>query len=58
MLCTFTTNKGQTLIVRSDDIRMIENRGPEESIVLWMIGDAIHDRIIQGTALENAARIQ
>jgi hypothetical protein len=58
MLCTFTTKDGKTLIVRSDDIRVIEDAGDDESLLIWMIGDQVQDKFIQGTARENAERIQ
>jgi len=35
MLCTFTTEDG-TLVIRSDDIRVIENAGPERSRLIFM----------------------
>lgn len=59
MLCTFTTIEGKTLIIRSDDIRVIEDRIPSngESFLMWTIGDLHHDRVIQGTASENRDRL-
>lgn len=57
MLCTFTTETGD-LIVRSDDIRAIEDRS-DGTFVAWSIGgENIKVARIVGTALENAARIQ
>ena len=58
MLCTFTTEFGQTLIIRSDDIRVIQDADNGISILTWMIGDAHHDQHIRGTARANADRIQ
>lgn len=56
MLCTFTTEQG-TLIVRSDDIRRLEDDGPSTQLV-WMEGELRCEQWILGTAAENAARIQ
>lgn len=57
MLSTFTKLDGGTLIVRSEDIKAIED-GTRGCTLVWLIGDQIHDRVIQGTALENLAHIQ
>jgi hypothetical protein len=59
MLCTFTTSEGKTLVIRSDDIRVIEDRVPSngEGFLVWMIGDERQDRVIRGTAAENRDRI-
>lgn len=58
MLCTFTTETG-ILIVRSDDIRILEDKVSDGGAVLvFMVGDGIHSRAIHGTARENADRIQ
>jgi hypothetical protein len=57
MLCTFTTEDG-TLVIRSDDIRVIENAGPERARLIFMDGDDRLMRIISGTAAENRDRIQ
>lgn len=57
MLCTFTTEKGN-LIVRSDDIRSIEDLGNGECHLTWAIGAEWFHREITGTALENRDRIQ
>ena len=57
MLCTFTTNTGG-LIIRSDDIRVIEDAGPGQSRLIFMEGDDRLMRIIFGTAVENRDRIQ
>ena len=56
MLCTFTTDYG-ALVVRSDDIRAIEDR-PNGTILVWMVGSDFNDRMIIGTAAENRGRIQ
>jgi hypothetical protein len=56
MLCTFTTKDG-ALVIRSDDIRSISDSS-RGTLLLWVIGDAIHDRLIEGTASENRDRIQ
>jgi hypothetical protein len=57
MLCTFTTEGGDTLIIRSDDIRAIEDGAPNTSLLVCMLGDKIETRGIQGTARENRDRI-
>jgi len=63
MLCTFTTEQG-ALIIRSDDIRSIEDVSPGENFVgdwallRWMIGDQVFKIGIKGTAIENRDRIQ
>lgn len=57
MLCTFTTKDG-ILIVRSDDIRSIEDVGVGRTVLAWHDGDDLNLRDIQGTALENRDRIQ
>jgi hypothetical protein len=57
MLCTFTTEHG-TLIIRSDDIRAIEDSiSPPGCILTWQIGTVIDSRLILGTASENRERI-
>jgi hypothetical protein len=56
MLCTFITEHG-TLVVRSDDIRVIENAGPEQCRLIFMIGTDATARTIEGTASENRDRI-
>lgn len=59
MLCTFTTKQGDTLVIRSDDIRVLQDtREGDTALLLFVIGDAVHDRIILGTARANAERIQ
>jgi hypothetical protein len=58
MLCTFTTASGRTLVVRSEDIRSIEDESAEVSTIVWLVGNDSHSRTIQGTASENLARIQ
>lgn len=58
MLCTFTTAQGETLVVRSDDIRMILDINDGDSALVWLIGETTNERRITGTALENMARIQ
>lgn len=57
MLCTFTTKDG-TLIIRSDDIRAIEDGADGTACLAWLSGDQIEVRTILGSAAENAARIQ
>jgi len=57
MLCAFTTKDGETLVIRSDDIRMLLDRA-NGSRLTWVIGADAHDMYIQGSARENAARIQ
>ena len=57
MLCTFTTGHG-SLIIRSDDIRAIEDR-PNGAILVWVTaGELFNTADITGTALENRDRIQ
>ncbi len=57
MLCTFTTGNG-LLIIRSDDIRMIEDGATGTAELIWKIGDENTSRTITGTAAENRDRIQ
>lgn len=57
MLCTFTTEDGG-LIVRSEDIRVLEDAGKERSRLIFTVGDDSLMRIITGTAVENRDRIQ
>ena len=56
MLCTFTTERGN-LIIRSEDIRAIEDGGAETTLT-FMVGDAPNTETIAGTAIENRDRIQ
>jgi hypothetical protein len=58
MLCTFTTRGEKTLIVRSDDIRAIEDYGDGLSRLVYLVGNDTLSTFILGTATENAARIQ
>lgn len=64
MLCTFTTLSGGALIVRSDDIRLIEDvidlvhLENETAVLVWMVGDQHRTRDIAGTARDNMRRIQ
>lgn len=58
MLCTFTTRGEKTLIVRSDDIRAIEDYTEDQSRLVYMVGNDAQSTFILGTAAENAARIQ
>jgi hypothetical protein len=58
MLCTFTTRGEKTLIVRSDDIRAIEDYAGNESRLVYMVGNDSMSTFVQGTATENAVRIQ
>lgn len=57
MLCAFTTETG-SLIIRSDDIRVIEDAGSDKSRVIFAIVDSEIMRMVTGTALENRDRIQ
>lgn len=63
MFCTFTTKDG-TLVVRTQDIRRIEDRrksddsNTTECLVEWVRDDGVRDdRVIAGTAAENLARL-
>lgn len=66
MLCTFTIKAGN-LVVRSDDIRQIEDLSPIEhansglegawSLLRWVIGDEIYKIVVKGTAAENRDRL-
>jgi len=57
MLCTFTTKDG-ALIVRSDDIRLIQDHSVDQSRLHWMDGPELNNAFITGTAIENRDRIQ
>jgi hypothetical protein len=57
MLCTFTTETGDGLIVRSDDIRALEDGRTDCAELTWLIGDTIVIRTVKGTAKENHSRI-
>lgn len=58
MLCTFTTKDG-ALIIRSDDIKSIEDSvSPPGCVLIWQVGAVVDSRAILGTALENRDRIQ
>ena len=57
MLCTFTTEKGGALVIRSDDIRLIMDR-EDGADLAWMVGEEVHHYRILGTAAENRDRIQ
>ncbi len=57
MLCTFTTRDGM-VIIRSDDIRLIEDGASNSAELIWLMGDELTTRTIQGTATENRDRIQ
>lgn len=57
MLCTFTTRGEKTLIVRSDDIRAIEDYAEGESRLVYMIGNDTQNAFITGAASENRDRI-
>lgn len=56
MLCTFTTEHGNLVIV-SDDIKGIEDtdRG---CYLTWLVAGDVHCKMVQGTAAENRDRIQ
>jgi hypothetical protein len=56
MLCTFTT-EGGSLIVRSDDIRRIEDHREGGAFLAWMEGTERITTHIRGTATENRDRI-
>jgi hypothetical protein len=56
MLCTFTTEHG-ALIIRSDDIRTIEDCGSEPTILVYLVGTEAITVPITGTAMENRDRI-
>ena len=58
MLCTFTTEPGRTVIIRSEDIRQITDMPSGETLLLWQCGDAIHSEFVEGTATENTLRLQ
>lgn len=58
MLCTFTTRGYKTLVVRSDDIRAIEDYAENESRLIYMVGNDAQSMFIFGTATENRDRIQ
>mgnify|MGYP001586362497 FL=1 len=56
MLCTFTTEGGR-LVIRSDDIRIIEDVAAGTALT-WAVGDDVYHSAIAGTATENRDRIQ
>ncbi len=55
MLSTFTTKDG-LLVIRSEDLRRIEDRGGG-CLITFLIGNEQMDRPILGTAQENLDRI-
>lgn len=58
MLCTFTISDDRTLVVRSDDIKSIQDHAAGGCRVIWLAGSELHTHIVQGTAIENRDRIQ
>jgi hypothetical protein len=56
MLSTFTTSDG-TLIIRTQDIRRIEDAPEETTLAYWEEGHMVY-RPIQGTARENLDRLK
>lgn len=56
MLITFTTEHGQ-LVIRSEDLRRIEDRAREGCRIAWVEGDELMISGILGTAQENHDRI-
>lgn len=57
MLSKFTTEHG-TLIIRTEDIRGIEDRNDGSTVLIWVIEGAVQVHTITGTAAENLARLQ
>jgi hypothetical protein len=56
MLCTFTTEHG-ALIVRSDDIKAIEDYDEGPTRLVYLLGAELITVPIEGTAIENRNRI-
>jgi hypothetical protein len=56
MLITFTTEHG-ALIIRSEDLRRLEDAAGGGCVVGWIEHDTVYHSPVGGTASENAARI-
>lgn len=57
MFSTFTTKEGDTLIVRSQDIRQMRSVGGERTLLCWEVCGTDRYQEIQDTPAENLARI-
>lgn len=58
MFSTFTTNLGHTLLIRSVDMRVIEDT-VSGCVIIWEpTPGQLMDRLIQGTAQENLDRLK
>ncbi len=58
MLCTFTKLNGGTLVIRSEDIKSIDDRESDGSQLVWLTGTEVCSQRIEGTARENMERLQ
>lgn len=65
MLCTFIADSTgssaiepeRILVIRSEDIRQIEDQPSGETLLLWQCGAEIHSAFVTGTATENTQRL-
>jgi hypothetical protein len=57
MFSTFTKEEGQSLIIRTEDLKRIEDTS-NGCVVFWEENNITHQRRVHGTAAENYARLQ
>lgn len=58
MLSTFTTNGGRRLIIRSEDVRRLEDQQGGGCLLVWVEGAENASTLITGTADENLVRLR
>lgn len=57
MFSTFTMTGGDTLIIRSQDIRRLETSTSNGTTLCWEEGGAVLERWIEGAPAENLERL-